>query len=101
MGRSVFLKLRKLWKIMEWGDVGDPAYNLLAILNLIAFVLFRLCVFVFFITWWTENMHTIPLLHAIVPFCGSLIVLVINLHYFHLLLKTDIGKMISNRKLKL
>ena len=98
---SIFLKLRKIWKIMEWGTVGDSTYNFLAILNLVAFVVFRFVVIIYFTFWWFVHIQKLPVVFAFIPLLGCVVVVGINMHYFHLLIKSDVLQMIANTKVKI
>ena len=97
---SILLKARKIWKINEYPGIGDRRYHLLAILNMILFIIFRLFVIIFAIVWWSKNIHRLPLLYTVLPFSGSIVVGVINIRYFHLLIKSDIIPMLKYNKSK-
>ena len=93
---SILLKARKIWKINNFPGTDDIRYHILAILNLTLFIVFRLFVIVFAISWWSKNINRLPLLYTLLPFSGSIVVGVINIRYFHLLLKSDIIPMIRS-----
>ena len=97
---SILLKARKIWKINTYPCIGDTRYHLLAIVNIILFIIFRLFVIIFAIDWWPKNINRLPLLYTALPFSGSIVVGVINIRYFHLLLKSDIIPMLKSIKSK-
>ena len=93
---SIMLKLRKIWKVNDYPGIGDKRYHLLAAINIILFVIFRMFVIIFAIYWWSKNIHRLPLLYTVLPFSGSIVVGVINIRYFHLLMKSDIMPMMRH-----
>ena len=97
---SILLKARKIWKVNQLPGIGSTSYHVLAILNIILFTIFRLFVIVYAICWWSKNIYRLPLLYTILPFSGSIVVGVINIRYFHLLLKSDIIPILAATKPK-
>ena len=93
---SILLKARKIWKINNFPGIGDIRYHILAVLNLTLFIVFRLFVIIYAISWWSKNINRISFLYTVLPFSGSIVVGVINIRYFHLLLKSDIMPMIRS-----
>ena len=93
---SILLKARKIWKINNFPGIGDIRNHILVVLNLTLFIVFRLFVIIFAISWWSKNINRISLFYTVLPFSGSIVVGVINIRYFHLLLKSDIMPMIRS-----
>lgn len=93
---SIMLKIRKIWKVNDYPGIGDKRYHILAAINIILFVIFRMLVIIFAIYWWSKNIHRLPLIYTILPFSGSIVVGGINIRYFHLLMKSDIMPMIRH-----
>ena len=98
---SIFLKTRKIWKIKEYPGIGHTSYHLLATLNIAAFIVFRLCVVIYAIFWWNNNIYRLSILYTFLPFTGSVMVAVINVRYFHILVKSDMLPMLNYVKSRL
>lgn len=87
---SIFLKVRKIWKINQLPGIGDIRYHILAFVNFSFFIVFRLFVILYAISWWSKNIFRLPFMSSMLPLYGSILLGLINLRYLCLLLENDI-----------